>query len=713
MLYECLAGKRPFLGQPPALLAAICNDEPVRIRTIAPPVPKDLETVCLKCLVKEPAGRYASAGVLADELNRWLRGEPVFARPLTIAERATRWVRKNPSLSGMAAIVGLLVIAIAIGSTTAAGFLLASRAELQSALNEATVAEVRIATEAQKAEQQSLKSQELAAQAEKALQELKREMAAREQAEQATRDEVVARKAAEANAIKSAAARSTAEADAKSAAAIRDEAIKKHPALLYADNIAHVRALLARSDFAEAREVLDKCSAEHRSWEWGHYNYLCKNNMQFPPALPQKGSAAAISPLHAPGRITFNPDSSLIRYGNAIWDVGTHQRLWSRQHATKTRNSLFTFSRDWHIVLEQTPDNVAFAADITSGQEPRELTAMVSLALSPNGNRIAGSDIDRTGAVPNAHIYKLFDDQGTLLRTLPNATEHVHFRNAPSGRVEFSPCGRWLVITDGDLCLLCDSATGRVLHDFKDVTHFALQKQGTMCCIIRNGGASSTKEATAELWDITRNKTIKSWSVMPKKYAQATFSPEGRWIVVQYDLNSDLSTLICSAKTGETVAQLTKFTKVTFAPDESRCACNLNGKTVVNDLETGEVIDLPQDNHMGGFEIFNINGRRLVAHQKQPLGFAVVDLGTGNLICSTPEWPVRFSADEKRLFCKRHLAREGLVNKYSLSIIDLNHGTKLWEIDDLVVSFAISPDGLKLAAVNRGGQLRVWISDPN
>src|SRR4030095_6012881 len=65
-------------------------------------VPWDLEVICLKCLAKEPSRRYATAGDLAEDLRRWLTGKPITARPVSRAERVSKWIRRNPMLAALA-----------------------------------------------------------------------------------------------------------------------------------------------------------------------------------------------------------------------------------------------------------------------------------------------------------------------------------------------------------------------------------------------------------------------------------------------------------------------------------------------------------------------------------------------------------------------------------------------------------------------------------
>jgi WD40 repeat protein/serine/threonine protein kinase len=160
ILYAAMTGRAPFQGATVFdALEQVRSHDPVPPTRLQPHVPRDLETICLKCLEKEPGQRYSSAAALADDLQRFLAGQPVRARRPSQTTRIRRWCRRNPAMTA-AGILGVFAIAAAAGLAVSHSFTVKLRQEQQlteAALHEARTERARATTTAEQlAKQQEL-----------------------------------------------------------------------------------------------------------------------------------------------------------------------------------------------------------------------------------------------------------------------------------------------------------------------------------------------------------------------------------------------------------------------------------------------------------------------------------------------------------------------------------------------------------------------------
>jgi eukaryotic-like serine/threonine-protein kinase len=134
ILYQLLTGRVPFLAETlTQTLRLVIESDPISPRLLNPDAPRDLVTVCLKCMEKEAARRYTSAQELADELGRFLRDEPIRARPIGVVAKSLRWCRRKPALAVSLLAAGTLLLLVVIGSPIVTWRINAARQRAQEA----------------------------------------------------------------------------------------------------------------------------------------------------------------------------------------------------------------------------------------------------------------------------------------------------------------------------------------------------------------------------------------------------------------------------------------------------------------------------------------------------------------------------------------------------------------------------------------------------
>ena len=147
ILYEFLTGRPPFVAPKPFdVILQVLRNEPISPKQFLPKMPVDIETICLKALQKDPAKRYGSCAEMASDLGRFLRNEPIQARPVGPIEHAWRWCRRNPLVASLSTAAIMALLAVAIVSTWSTLTLRDKNAQLVKS-QEATLEQARIAKE--------------------------------------------------------------------------------------------------------------------------------------------------------------------------------------------------------------------------------------------------------------------------------------------------------------------------------------------------------------------------------------------------------------------------------------------------------------------------------------------------------------------------------------------------------------------------------------
>ncbi len=498
LLYATLTGRPPFQAATALeTMHQVLDREPVPPRQLNPAVPKDLETIALKCLEKSMPRRYTTAQAMADDLQRYLDGRPILARPVGRWEHAWRWCRRQPVVAGLATAVAVTLVA---GTVISSIFAVKASTEKDRANDNAKQA----ATEKDRANENAKRADQ--------------------KAEEAYRNATEAR-------------RKTKEA--------KDER-EKAEQNQYRISIALAQQKWLADDVAGVEAVLDACPVRFRHWEWGYLKRLCHLDLL---TLRERNVNC----------VCFSSDGKRVATASArtasVWDAVSGQHLLTLRGHT---DAVFCvcFSPNDKLLATASLDNTAKIWDLAKGQELLTLrghTARVeSVCFSADGKRLATASSDDTARIwdttsgedlltlrePKDHVYGVcFSSDGKRVAT--GGVRAGRIWDASNGRevlvlgghmgslthVCFSPDGKRLASPTGEnIVEVFDAQNGQEV-----LTLRGHRMHVNSVCFSADGAriATVSSDRTAKIWDATSGNVLLSLNYV-NAGGSVCFSPDGK-----------------------------------------------------------------------------------------------------------------------------------------------------------------------------------------
>jgi eukaryotic-like serine/threonine-protein kinase len=633
MLYEALAGRRPFEAATDLeLLTTIQAANPPTLRSVAGGgIPRDLETICLKCLEKEPERRYATANELAADLTAWREGRPIAAKRATVAERAMLWVRRKPTLAAACALGVLVVVLTAFAATATAlwreavvekGIAVGLKGDAESARDAAEQAQQRAETSEQLAKDERKKVDDTNAQLNKTLVDLGAER---------DRVEKLSRKLQDANTT------------------ITDERER----LAYARNLSFAHAEYRGGEVARAKMFLDLCPPKHRGWDWNYVHRLCNSDQV---TLNGHISAVWSAAFSSDGTkvVTASSDNSAI-----VWDAPSGKLLVKLTgHVGIVDDAAFSF--DGAKVVTAAQDHAAIW-NAKTGQRLLSLKGHTSFvrtaAFSPDGSKVVTGGSDNACKVWDAktgeelftyrHSNPVFSvaftaDGKSVLSVADDNRARVWDATTGKVAVGFTGYSSWVrsawLTRDGNLRAVTGTDTGPTAFWDGAENNQLFELKGH-AATVRRADADATgarivtasPDQTARVWDAKTGKELLVLKGHTGAVYSARFSPDGTRIVTA---SADNTAKIWSASGGPEPLAMKGHPSVVralaFSPDGARLATASNDGTIrIADPVTGELVrSIPSSRVVADFVAFSPDGERVVAGGRNGL-VTVFDAKTG------------------------------------------------------------------------------------
>lgn len=568
LLYQMLTGRPPLQAEDLLrTIKLVLEVEPLPPQRLQPGVPQDLQTICLRCLAKDPSHRYASAAALADDLGRFLNGEPILAKPPSPAGRLWRWALRNRLLAAMEAAAALLLAALMVSAAVGIWLVRDKNEQLVSVnlgLEESGQQKAQLISELRSSLSETKQS--------KAMAENQTALARAEEAEARRQRERADKAAAEAVML------------AERAKQLADRAANEN----YFSLIAAANLSLEYSESLLRQEYLRRCipqagEEDRRGWEWHYLNGIRGGE------LFRWNVAAVMPPPWEPTQLLFSPDGHWLAMA-ARTGFGADNglvMLWDVRSMRFLRAAKFEGVSEWHEMAFSTDGKSLVAVNATR-------QAIASWTLSDMAP-------EKIVAVPSPQKFK-FILQATLVSPIPTQVGIVHTTTndpeRPPSLFEHGFATAGAVRDDGNVAATAD-ADGRILIR-RTKTGQQLQRLLSEARPILAVAISPTapfavtiaRDRVLRLWDLSRSDSHFAVRVSPsvKQFLGATplpaAPPGGEKPTPPFPAPN--------RKTIETPPELVDFA---FSPDESAIARVRFGPEDgllldTSRVETGETVQL-------------------------------------------------------------------------------------------------------------------------